>query len=93
MFQKLSRMEPVHTSLLAEADLRGAILRKAQLPYVWLRDVKLKDADLSGADLRETRLDQEQIDEAVGDLSTMLPDDLNRPSSWSKSPNDQPSGE
>ena len=49
------------------ADLRGAYLRVA----------KFDRADLSGADLRGARgLVQEQIDNAICDADTRLPDDL-----------------
>jgi uncharacterized protein YjbI with pentapeptide repeats len=52
----------------AGADLRGAYLRAA----------KFDRADLSGADLRDVQgLTREQLDNAICDSRTRLPDDLN----------------
>ncbi len=52
---------------LSGADLRGGDLQGARLLF----------ADLTGADLRGARgLTREQIEEAVADATTRLPDDL-----------------
>lgn len=64
---------------LCGADLRDADLRKANLRGAGLRGAKLKGADLRGA----RNLTQEQIEEAIGDNRTLLPDHLKRPRTWS----------
>lgn len=63
---------------LSGADLREADLRKANLRGADLRGAKLKGADLSGA----KHLTQAQIEKAIGDHRTRLPDYLERPGSW-----------
>lgn len=73
---------------LTGADLRGAYLIAADL-----RGCDLSGVDLLGADLRDARLGgadlsnalfltQPQVNAAQGDASTVLPDDLDRPSHW-----------
>lgn len=63
-----------------EADLRGADLRRASLT-----GASLAQADLRSVDLRSTRgLTQEQIDEAIGDHATRLPEHLRRPEAWAR---------
>ena len=73
---------------LAGADLRGALLIGADL-----RDADLRDADLIGADLRAADLrgadltgalflTRGQLQSAVGDASTRIPDRLARPAHW-----------
>jgi len=80
---------------LSGANLRGASLKRADLSGADLNEAYLSGADLGDeANLRDAkRLTQEQIDEAYGDQTTQLPDHLKRPESWSKSTNDQPSGD
>ena len=67
---------------LIRADLRGAILEEANLS-----GADLREANLSGADLREANLSganiigaesltKEQIESAITDEDTKLPDDL-----------------
>jgi hypothetical protein len=73
---------------LHDADLRGSLLIRADL-----RDLDLGRADLLGADLRDADLrgahladalflSQSQVNAALGDDSTTLPDQLTRPSHW-----------
>jgi uncharacterized protein YjbI with pentapeptide repeats len=64
---------------LCGAELRDADLRKANLRGAGLRGAKLKGADFRGA----RNLTQEQIEEAIGDNRTLLPDHLKRPGTWS----------
>lgn len=74
---------------LSEADLRGADLRGAKL-----QGAKLQGADLRGADLRGAlNLTQAQIEEALGDKYTKLPEGLQRPAEWSKGSADQTHGD
>jgi uncharacterized protein YjbI with pentapeptide repeats len=74
---------------LVNTDLSNADLSDANLYHSYLDNVDLSGADLSGADLsdvdlrNDTGLTQEQIDEAIGNERTQLPDDLQRPASWS----------
>jgi Pentapeptide repeats (8 copies) len=79
---------------LRRADLRAANLRGAYLIGADLRGVDLSGADLIGADLRGARLGgahlrdalfvtQAQLDAAIGDATTQLPDALGRPEHWS----------
>ena len=60
--------------------LQGANLREANLA-----EANLKEADLSGAFLQEITkesLTQTQINEALGNDATKLPDHLQRPAHW-----------
>jgi uncharacterized protein YjbI with pentapeptide repeats len=76
-------------SHLVNTDLSNADLSDANLYHAYLENVDLSDATLSGADLgdldlrTDTGLTQEQIDEAIGNERTQLPDDLQRPANWS----------
>lgn len=65
-------------ALLVAADLRGADLRTADLIGADFRDADLRGADLTGA----LFLTQAQLDAAKGDVATVLPDSLARPSHW-----------
>jgi hypothetical protein len=78
---------------LAGRGLRGASLRGAYLIRADLRRADLRDADLTGADLRDADLcgadltdalflTQPQIDAALGDRDTTLPDTVRRPDHW-----------
>jgi uncharacterized protein YjbI with pentapeptide repeats len=68
---------------LRDARLCGADLRDADLRNAKLRGADLRGAKLRGADLRGARhLTQEQIERAIGDQSTRLPDHLKRPQTW-----------
>lgn len=77
---------------LEKADLSGANLSGAVLGSI-LCDADLSNADLSGADLRRAKtscITQDQIEQANGDETTLLPDHLQRPKSWSNSADKQP---
>jgi uncharacterized protein YjbI with pentapeptide repeats len=76
-------------SHLVNTNLSNADLSNANMYHAYLDNVDLSGADLSGADLsdvdlrNDTGLTQEQVDEATGDERTLLPDDLQRPATWS----------
>lgn len=74
-------------------DHRGATFRGALLIAADLRTADLRDADLLGADLRDTDvrgcdlsttlfLTQPQVNAAIGDEATTLPEGLSRPARW-----------
>ena len=66
-------------------SLRGANLERAHLERANLAETNLKAADLSGAFLQEITkesLTQTQINEALGNDATKLPDHLQRPAHW-----------
>lgn len=74
-------------------DHRGATFRGALLIAADLRDADLRDADLLGADLRDADvrgcdlstalfLTQPQVNAALGDEATTLPEGLSRPARW-----------
>lgn len=78
---------------LAGADLRGADLRGAYLIGADLSGADLRRADLIGADLRDANLagadltgaiflTQTQLNAALADQGTKIPDGLTRPSHW-----------
>ena len=78
---------------LTGADLRGADLRGAYLIGADLTGADLRRADLIGADLRDANLaaadltgaiflTRTQLNAALGDQSTKIPDGLTRPSHW-----------
>lgn len=78
---------------LAGADLRGADLRGAYLIGADLSGADMRRADLIGADLRDANLagadlsgaiflTRAQLNAAVGDQGTKIPDGLARPSHW-----------
>jgi hypothetical protein len=73
---------------LREANLERANPLEANLAGANLAEAHLKEADLSGAFLQEItkeRLTQTQIDEALGNDATKLPDHLQRPPHWRRS--------
>ena len=73
---------------LAGANLHEVNLERANSGWANLLEANLKEADLSGAFLQEItkeRLTQTQIDEAVGNDATKLPDHLQRPPHWRRS--------
>jgi hypothetical protein len=71
-----------------DADLRGSLLIRADLRDVDLGradllGADLRDADLRGADLGETLfLSQSQVNGALGDAGTTVPERLRRPDHW-----------
>lgn len=88
----LEALEPGHKRILLqflyESSLLGPEKPGLSLQGANLREANLKEADLSGAFLQEItkeRLTQTQIDEAVGNDATKLPDHLQRPPHWRRS--------
>ncbi len=84
---------------LYQADFSEAILKRA-----WLKEADLSEADLQGADLSEAKLQgadlrgalnltQAQIEDALGNKDTRLPEGLQRPAEWSKGSADQTHGD
>jgi len=62
---------------LSESDLRQANLQKANLSHANLNKVKLQFSNLTGANLKgATGLSSSQIDLAITDKQTKLPDYL-----------------
>jgi hypothetical protein len=85
-----AKLEEAHLvgANLAGANLHEVNLERANLGWANLLEANLKEADLSGAFLQEItkeRLTQTQIDEAVGNDATKLPDHLQRPPHWRRS--------
>jgi hypothetical protein len=69
-------------ALLIAADLRGADLREADLLGADLRAADLRGVDLTGA----LFLTRTQVQSAVGDAATRIPDRLPRPAHWLLTP-------
>ena len=70
---------------LERANLEGAYLVEANLVEANLGGANLEGANLEGADLRgAVGLTQEQVDSALGDDETILPEGLTRPDHWTK---------
>jgi hypothetical protein len=68
---------------LTQADLGRAHLEGADLVGAQLEDARLDGANLAGANLGETGgVTQTQIDHALGNAATRLPEGLTRPSQW-----------
>jgi hypothetical protein len=68
---------------LEGANLSGADLSAALLERANFQGARLGGANLSGANLAEARnLTQAQIDDALGDPLTILPEHLSRPAGW-----------
>ena len=63
---------------LREADVLGADLREADVLGADLREADLRGADLSGA----LFLTRGQVQSAVGDPTTRIPDRFRRPDHW-----------
>ena len=69
---------------LTDAVMSGADLRGARLNGAILTGTHLERADLRGADLGKARgLTPQQLESAIGDATTMLPDGYERPAWWS----------
>jgi hypothetical protein len=65
------------------ASLRGTDLSRANLDRVDLGGADLAGANICGTQLREARnLTQEQLDAALGDAYTLLPQHLVKPHAW-----------
>jgi Pentapeptide repeats (8 copies) len=78
----LSRAKLIGAKLIG-ADLIVANLSRANLMSADLSGARLIDANLSGARLGQAKnLDQAEIDMALGDESTELPPNIERPTRW-----------
>lgn len=84
--------------VLHSACLNGAFLARARLDRADLTSADFTGADLRGAsftdaildatnfataDLTDAEITQEQINNSIGNLLTLLPDDISAPASWS----------
>ena len=75
---------------LQGVNLRGANVQGANLQRADLREADLQGANLQGANLQVTDLEettgliQEDIEHAIGNERTKLPEGLRRPDAWSK---------
>lgn len=79
----------LHTANFAGSNLQGAFFGQAQL-----KDTIFRDAELQGAELRPAKnIIQEEIEQAYGDESTRLPNNLQRPEHWKASKENNASDE
>jgi uncharacterized protein YjbI with pentapeptide repeats len=70
---------------LHHASLSGAYLNNAVLRHAALSEANLTGTHLSCADLQNTKgLMQEQLEKAIGDKDTKLPEGLEPPKSWTR---------
>ena len=68
---------------LSGADLSRADLSRADLSGANLRNADLRNADLSGANLSGANgLTQEQVEQAIGNDTTILPEGIQVPGTW-----------
>jgi uncharacterized protein YjbI with pentapeptide repeats len=69
---------------LSEANLRAANLRNARLDYADFAGADLSEANLHGANLQNVKnLTRSQIEQSLGDASTILPEHLQGSVAWS----------
>ena len=69
---------------LSEANLRAANLRNARLDYADFAGADLAEVNLRGADLQNAKnLTPSQIEQSLGDVSTILPEHLQGSVPWS----------
>jgi uncharacterized protein YjbI with pentapeptide repeats len=89
---------------LRRADLEGADFRSAYLEGADLMEVRPERADFEDAQFSGTRLEgtdlgnainltQKQLERAVGDETTLVPDLLKPPASWGVRPEEQSEGD
>lgn len=79
---------------LDNANLKNANLTNAVLDHTDFSNAVLSGVIIRGASLKQAlNLTQEQINRCVGDAETVLPEYVDRPASWSKSPNPPKSAE
>ncbi len=79
---------------LYKANLYKANLYRANLYRAILREADLYRADLYRANLEEVEgLTQEQLEQAIGDTATKLPERFTRPASWTASTDEQADGD
>lgn len=74
-------------AILFGAHLEGAHLREAHLERANLFDAHMEGADLDGAhlggaDLASTDVTSKQLERAIGDATTRLPDGMSPPDNW-----------
>lgn len=73
----------LQNTFLISANLQGAVLTEANLQGAVLMGTNLAMANLQGADMTGVKyLTSEQIELAIGDRTTILPDNLPRPKHW-----------
>jgi hypothetical protein len=85
------RYTNLRDSNIVRANLQGAFLFSANLQRADLGGAVLQDANLQGADLRGAlNLRQDQLNGAIGDDSTRLPEGLTRPAFWAKGGHQDP---
>jgi uncharacterized protein YjbI with pentapeptide repeats len=69
---------------LSEANLRAANLHNARLDYADFAGADLSEANLHGANLQNAKnLTRSQLEQSLGDASTILPEHLQGSVSWS----------
>ena len=69
---------------LSEANLRAANLRNARLDYADFAGAALSEANLRGANLQNAKnLTRSQLEQSLGDASTILPEHLQGSLPWS----------
>ena len=74
---------PTHAGL-SEANLRAANLRNARLDYADFAGADLSEANLRGANLQNAKnLTRSQLEQSLGDASTILPEHLQGSVAWS----------
>ena len=77
-----ARTSPMHG--LSEANLRAANLRNARLDYADFAGADLSEANLRGANLQNAKnLTPSQLEQSLGDASTVLPEHLQGAVAWS----------
>jgi len=77
-------------AFLQATDLQGADLQGADLQGANLQEANLQGAGLEGADLqRADEITQDEIESTIGSSETKLPEGLNHPELWRRSPEEQ----
>ena len=78
-----SGMNDVFGVSFANSDLSNADLSSTNLGTADFKNANLKDANLKGANFAfATGMTQAQIDHAIGDSSTILPEGIHKPATW-----------
>ncbi|MDQ3639108.1 MAG: pentapeptide repeat-containing protein, partial [Actinomycetota bacterium] len=81
-------------AFLIQANLVQANFFRADLTGADLFRADLANADLERADLTGVRdLTQEQLEQAIGDATTKLPEGFTRPASWTTGTDEQADGD
>jgi uncharacterized protein YjbI with pentapeptide repeats len=88
LFGGVRSYEPEQGADLRKVNFRRAVLREADL-----KGANLQGANLQGANLQGVKhLTQEQLELALGDETTNLPQGLDRPKSWTRDDEKQTEG-